>query len=128
MDVTSGIMQRFLVVEKTYKVAEPALNLRDSLIELYFRILVFQARALRYLDRHRAVRILSDTFDPGRWKQRLEDIQDQEKKCNVFLNDEMRHELGKQSLSLQRQRGELEASHKQQLEAIKVRYFLCYYY
>ena len=113
-------MQRFLVVENTYHVVTAASNLEDSIVELYFRILVFQARALRYLDRHRASRILSDTFDPSRWENRLENIREQELECNKFLSDEIRAEMGRQSRNIDELREELKTSFGQQLDAIKV--------
>lgn len=41
IEATSGIMQRFLVIENTYKVADTTSNLEKPLVELYFRIMVF---------------------------------------------------------------------------------------
>jgi hypothetical protein len=82
IDVASGSMQRFLVVESTYRVAAgPASNLEDSIIELYFCILAFQARALRYLVHHRALGILSDTFKPSQWEDEVKKIREKEQDC-----------------------------------------------
>ena len=120
IEATSGLMQRFLVVENTYCITDETSHLESSVVELYFRILVFQARALRHLD-HRLTRtILSDTFNPSQWDHRLQKIREQEEECNKLLSDETRRQIESQSGIIQELRKKVEDSFSRQLAEIRV--------
>jgi hypothetical protein len=113
-------MQRFLVVENTYCITDKTSHLESSVVELYFRILVFQASALRHLD-HRLTRtILSDTFKPSQWDDQLQKIREQEEECNKLLSDETRRQIESQSGNIQELRKKVEDSFSRQLVEIRV--------
>jgi N-terminal domain of NWD NACHT-NTPase len=120
IEATSGLMQRFLVVENTYCITDKSSHLETSVVELYFRILVFQASALRHLD-HRLTRtILSDTFNPSQWEHRLRKIREQEAECNKLLSDETRRQIESQSRNIRELRKKVEDSFSRQLVEIRV--------
>jgi hypothetical protein len=122
-EVTSNIIQRFTAVEQTYQF-EGQQNLQDAIIELYCRVLVFQARALRHLVHHTARKILSDTFKPEQWSTQRDGIKEQEKECDKALSDEVRMKvqmkLKEQSQNIENIRNAMRDSFKQQLDGIKV--------
>jgi DNA helicase IV len=113
-------MQRFLVVENTYCITDKTSHLESSVVELYFRILVFQASALRHLDRRLTRTILSDTFNPSQWDDRLQKIREQEEECNKLLSDETRRQIESQSGNIQELRKKVEDSFSRQLVEIRV--------
>jgi len=119
IEVTSGLMQRFSVVETTYYITDTS-NLESSVVELYFRILVFQASVLRHLHHRMARKILSDTFKPDQWEARLQQIREQEVECNKFLKDETRRKIESQSEIIKELRKEVKDSFSGQLVEIRV--------
>jgi hypothetical protein len=123
IEITSGLMQRFFIIETTYCITDTS-NLESSVVELYFRILVFQASVLRHLHHVTARKILSGAFKPDQWEAQLQEIQKQEEECNKLLSDETRREIEKQSGNIQELRKKVEDSFSTQLAKITVSFLL----
>lgn len=91
---------------------------------MYSAILVYQAHALRYLEHRSARRILNDTFKPDQWINRLQDIKQEEEKCDKLLDtlgrESLQREFNKQSEQVKKVRSGLMNSFQQQLDGIKV--------
>ena len=120
IDVTSDLIQRFGFVEKAYCIVENDSNLGSSIIELYRLILVFQARVLRHFHHRTPRQILSDTFKPTQWEGRLNEITDQEKQCNILLQDDTANEIRKESERIRKMHSDFKTSFKGQQDAIRV--------
>ena len=133
--VTSRLIQRYSIVERTYHKRFEEENrssqenelLKDAITNLYKSVLVYQARMLRHLAHHEARRILSNTFKPEQWNELLQAIQKEDDACDRLSQsiDQKSHllveeELHKQSRNIEKIRAKLEASLKQQLDAIEV--------
>jgi hypothetical protein len=134
-EVTSRLIQRYSIVERTYHKRFEEENrssqenefLKDAITSLYKSVLVYQAQVLRHLAHHEARRILSNTFKPAQWDELLQAIQKEEDACDRLSQsiDQESHllveeELRKQSCNIEKVRDKLEASFKQQLDAIEV--------
>jgi hypothetical protein len=118
----SEIIDYFAVVETLPEIAAPQSNLKDAAIELYCRILTFQAEALKHLTRHTVRRAWSDTIEPNHWSKLLQQIKDQEGTCDKTLNRDSRLALANQSRDIGGLREELQESVKNQMDAFKVRF------
>jgi hypothetical protein len=139
-EVTSRLIQRYSIVERTYhkrfqeeeeeeedRSSQENEFLKDAITSLYKSVLVYQARVLRHLAHREARRILSNTFKPEQWEELRQAIQKEEEACDRLSQsiDQQSHllveeELRKQSRNIEKFRDELEASLKQQLDAIEV--------
>jgi len=133
--VISRLIQRFVIVERIYsKTVGHSMedgkqeggkgDLEEAITSLYSCILVYQARALRYLDHHKVRRVLSDTFKPEQWKDLLQKIKKQEEECDKLgktLDQELLHKgFAEQSSNIEIFRENLMSSFKQQLDNIEV--------
>lgn len=128
---TSRLIQRYSIVERTYSrdishamergmFERKNLPLENAIISLYSAILVYQALALGHLEHRNARRILSDTFKPDQWENRLQGIKIEEGKCDKLLDTHYRESV---QLELHRQSGQVEEmmkSFQQQLVEMKV--------
>jgi hypothetical protein len=101
--------------------------LKEAITRLYKSILVYQAHVLRHLAHNKALRILSNTFNPAQWDEQLVTIEKHARGCEDWLAklgeellQSMASELGKQSNDLKDFQKSLEASFKRQLDDIKV--------
>ncbi|KAF9873361.1 ankyrin repeat protein [Colletotrichum karsti] len=98
LELISSLICRYLLVESIYRprsrvasVPEAAAkelenDLENNLVNLYSKILEFQARALCYVQRGRANQFFRDTFRGDVWKTLIADIKDLDNHCRAFAN------------------------------------------
>ncbi|KAI8281554.1 hypothetical protein K4K60_004118 [Colletotrichum sp. SAR11_57] len=106
LDLVSSIICRYLVMETVFRpriqvdsvskatARDLERDFENNLVNLYAKILEFQARALSYVQRSRPSQFFRDTFRGDTWKTLMADIKDLDGQCRAFadlVTDEKLH-------------------------------------
>jgi hypothetical protein len=113
-------IQRSLTVENVPQMRNPGSQLRTHTVEMYRRILVFQAKALRHLKRRLVGKILSNTFSPSQWSDAVKEILEQEDLCDKVMTRESQVYLAANQRLVDKLRKEIRDSFQRQEEVLQV--------